>query len=201
SHADDLLVGRGAPSPDLLDVVRARGSRDDRVQHVERVAARDGRPVAWPAWVDPEVVAALKANGVDRPWEHQALAADLVHDRRHHSLLPGHERWGRFLRGLELVVVDECHHYRGVFGSHVAAVLRRLRRVAARYGAHPTFVLASATVSAPAEHAERLTGLPFVAVTDDASPRGATDVVLWEPPLLPGGGEHGAPTRRGAGAE
>jgi DEAD/DEAH box helicase domain-containing protein len=122
-------------------------------------------------------------------------------DLLHHSLLPGHERWARFLRGLRYVVVDECHHYRGVFGSHVAAVLRRLRRVAARYGAEPVVVLASATVSEPAAHASRLTGLPVQAVTDDASPRGRTRVVLWEPPLLPGGGEHGAPTRRSAPAE
>jgi DEAD/DEAH box helicase domain-containing protein len=122
-------------------------------------------------------------------------------DLLHHSLLPGHERWARFLRGLRYVVVDECHHYRGVFGSHVAAVLRRLRRVAARYGAEPVLVLASATVSEPAVHASRLTGLPVEAVTEDASPRGRTCVVLWEPPLLPGGGEHGAPTRRSAGAE
>jgi DEAD/DEAH box helicase domain-containing protein len=122
-------------------------------------------------------------------------------DLLHHSLLPGHERWAPFLRGLQYVVVDECHHYRGVFGSHVAAVLRRLRRVAARYGADPVFVLASATVSAPAEHARRLTGLPVLAVDEDASPRGATDVVLWEPPLVEGGGEGGAPTRRSALAE
>ncbi|HET8615806.1 MAG TPA: DEAD/DEAH box helicase [Actinomycetales bacterium] len=122
-------------------------------------------------------------------------------DLLHHSLLPGHERWAPFLRGLRYVVVDECHHYRGVFGSHVAAVLRRLRRVAARYGGDPVLVLASATVSDPAEHAGRLTGLPVRAVEDDASPRGATDVVLWEPPLLEGGGEGGAPTRRSALAE
>ncbi len=107
-------------------------------------------------------------------------------DLLHHSLLPGHQRWSRFLRSLEYVVVDECHVYRGVFGSHVSAVLRRLRRVAARYGATPTFVLASATVSDPAVHASRLIGMPVTAVTDDGSPRGAMTFALWEPATVDG---------------
>jgi DEAD/DEAH box helicase domain-containing protein len=127
-------------------------------------------------------------------------------DMLHRGILPRHGDWATFLRHLKYVVVDECHTYRGVFGSHVALVLRRLRRVCARYGASPVFVLASATVSSPETSAARLTGLPVVPVTDDASPRGATEFALWEPPLMPdyggsGGGEHGAPVRRSATAE
>ncbi|HVE26414.1 MAG TPA: DEAD/DEAH box helicase, partial [Sporichthya sp.] len=127
-------------------------------------------------------------------------------DMLHRTLLPSHARWARFLKTLSVVVVDECHTYRGVFGSHVAAVLRRLRRVCARYGSSPVFVLTSATVSDPAVSAGRLTGLPVVEVTDDGSPRGEAAFVLWEPPLSahsPGSGPagEGAPVRRTALAE
>ncbi|MGH3621362.1 MAG: DEAD/DEAH box helicase, partial [Sciscionella sp.] len=123
-------------------------------------------------------------------------------DMLHRSLLPRHGRWATFFRRLRYVVVDECHSYRGLFGSHVALLLRRLRRVAARYGANPVFVLASATVSDPARSATHLTGVPCVAVTEDTSPRGARTVALWEPPLLEElAGENGAPVRRSAGAE
>ncbi len=123
-------------------------------------------------------------------------------DMLHHGLLARHDRWTRLLRRLRFVVIDECHAYRGVFGSHVALLLRRLRRVAARYGAHPVFVLASATVADPGASASRLTGLDMVAVTEDGSPRGERTVALWEPPLLDElTGENGAPVRRSAGAE
>ena len=122
-------------------------------------------------------------------------------DMVHRGILPGHARWASFLRRLRFVVIDECHTYRGVFGSHVAAVLRRLRRICARYGASPVFVLASATVSSPEASAERLVGVPVTAVTHDGSPRGATTFALWEPPLGPPRGENGAPVRRSAVAE
>jgi DEAD/DEAH box helicase domain-containing protein len=123
-------------------------------------------------------------------------------DMLHRGILPAHARWASFFRRLRYVVVDECHGYRGVFGSHVALLLRRLRRVAARYGTDPVFVLASATVSDPAVSASRLAGVPCAAVSEDASPRGARTVALWEPPLLPElAGENGAPVRRSAGAE
>ncbi|MGN6634097.1 MAG: DEAD/DEAH box helicase, partial [Oryzihumus sp.] len=122
-------------------------------------------------------------------------------DLVHHSLLPGHQRWAPFLRALRYVVIDECHVYRGVFGSHLAALLRRLRRVCARYGASPTFVLASATVADPAGQAARLIGMPVRPVVQDGSPRESMTFGLWEPGLLPGGGEHEAPHRRSAVAE
>ncbi len=123
-------------------------------------------------------------------------------DMLHRGILPRHGRWTTFLRRLRYVVVDEAHAYRGVFGSHVALLLRRLRRICARYGAHPVFVLASATMSEPAVSAGALTGLDVVAVTEDASPRGRRAVGLWEPPLLEEiTGENGAPVRRSAGAE
>jgi DEAD/DEAH box helicase domain-containing protein len=123
-------------------------------------------------------------------------------DMIHRGLLPRHEAWASFLRRLQFVVIDECHTYRGVFGSHVAHILRRLRRICARYRSSPVFVLASATVADPAASASRLVGLPVEAVTDDASPRGATTFALWEPPLShASGGENGAPVRRTATAE
>ncbi|GAB2483944.1 DEAD/DEAH box helicase [Jatrophihabitans fulvus] len=122
-------------------------------------------------------------------------------DMLHRGILPAHARWSSFFRRVKYVVVDECHGYRGLFGSHVAQVLRRLRRVCAHYGADPVFVLASATVAEPAAAASRLVGAPVVAVQDDGSPRGAQTFALWEPPLTELRGEHDAPVRRAAGAE
>ena len=122
-------------------------------------------------------------------------------DMLHRSLLPGHERWRSFLSQLRYVVVDECHHYRGVFGAHVAQVLRRLRRICAAYGARPTFVLASATVAEPEAAAGRLTGLDVLAVTGDCSPRGEVSLAMWQPALTRFTGENGAPLRRAASSE
>jgi DEAD/DEAH box helicase domain-containing protein len=121
----------------------------------------------------------------ERSWARDHAAWVLTNpDTLHHVLLPGHPRWSRLLGGLRYVVVDEAHHYRGVFGAHVAHVLRRLRRICASYGANPQFILASATMADPAEAAGRLTGLEITAITDDASPRPAREVLLWQPPLL-----------------
>ncbi|GIG35971.1 DEAD/DEAH box helicase [Cellulomonas pakistanensis] len=282
------MVGTG----ELLDVLLAAGRRADRLTHVRHLPARPGSPVDWPAWADPDLVAGYRALGVERPWRHQAQAADaawsgrhtvlststgsgkslafwlpsltavraqaaartldpgrietvtrrgsvlylcptkaLAADQRHaldrvltaarlrdvrvstcdgdtaqeerrwvqeyadvvltnpdflhFALLPQHRRWARLLGSLRYVVLDECHAFRGVFGAHVAAVLRRLRRVAGTYGADPVFLLASATTAEPAVSAARLIGVApeeVVSVADDASPAGRKTVALWQPP-------------------
>ena len=102
----------------------------------------------------------------------------------HCGLLPHHQRWATFLMRLRYVVIDELHTMRGIFGSHVAHVLRRLRRLCARYGSSPTFIFTSATIGEPARLASALCGLPVEEVSDDGSPRGERVVVLWNPPLL-----------------
>ena len=126
-------------------------------------------------------------------------------DMIHLSLLRNHARWAVFLRNLRFIVVDECHYYRGIFGSNVAMVLRRLMRLCARYGGDapgPTVVFASATTASPAATASELLGHTVVEVTDDGSPQGGRTVALWEPALLADLiGENGAPVRRSAGAE
>jgi DEAD/DEAH box helicase domain-containing protein len=102
----------------------------------------------------------------------------------HGALLPFHGRWANFLGRLRYVVVDELHTLRGIFGSHTAHLLRRLRRVCAAYGSTPTFVFSSATIGEPARLASELCGLPVVPVMEDASPRGERLFALWNPPLL-----------------
>ncbi len=100
------------------------------------------------------------------------------------GILPNHEAWANFLRNLRVVAVDEAHVLRGVFGSHVAVVLRRLRRAAALHGGDPRFVLASATIANPQELAESLVGLPFSLVDEDGASSGERRVIFRNPPLL-----------------
>ena len=161
--------GRGATA---LYLAPTKALAADQLARIETMAVPGVRAATYDGDTPPD----------ERRWIRDHANVVLTNpDLLHHSLLPGHERWSRFLRSLRYVVIDECHVYRGVFGSHVASVVRRLRRVAARYGASPTFVLASATVSEPAEHASRLIGMPVTALTEDGSPRGAMTFALWEP--------------------
>ncbi|MBV2357893.1 DEAD/DEAH box helicase [Streptomyces sp. J2-1] len=301
NHRSDRSQAEQAfhPSPGaVLDRLTSGPGRSARVTHTEHLPPRAGRHARWPDGIRPEVIAAVQACGIERPWAHQAeaagralagesvvvatgtasgkslaylvpvlsalldgseapngrgatslylaptkaLAADQCRsvkelaqplgtavrpavydgdtpfeerewvrqyanhvltnpDMLHRGILPSHPRWASFLKALKYVVIDECHTYRGVFGSHVAQVLRRLRRLCARYGSSPVFLLASATAADPAVAARRLTGLPVAEVADDASPRGELVFALWEPPLTELHGEKGAPVRRTATAE
>ena len=106
-------------------------------------------------------------------------------DMLHVGILPHHPAWGELFANLAFVVVDEAHVYRGVFGSHVANVLRRLRRIAAIHGTVPRFLMASATIANPTELAENLTGLaPFTLIDNDSAPKAARTIAMWNPPLL-----------------
>jgi DEAD/DEAH box helicase domain-containing protein len=118
-------------------------------------------------------------------------------DMIHVSVLPQHFRWQAFFQRLRFVVLDEMHVYRGVFGSNVANVLRRLRRLCRFHGSEPRFICTSATIANPDEFAVRLLGLPVTVVSDDGAPAGARWFALWNPPLRDGG----AAARRSATTE
>jgi DEAD/DEAH box helicase domain-containing protein len=124
-------------------------------------------------------------TAADRRWQVRKSANLILSnpDMLHVGVLPHHDRWGDVLTNLAYVIVDEAHVYRGVFGSHVANVLRRLRRLARVYGAEPQFLLASATIANPGELATRLLGVDTTVIGDDAAPRAERTVALWNPPL------------------
>ncbi|QIV86312.1 DEAD/DEAH box helicase [Glutamicibacter mishrai] len=122
-------------------------------------------------------------------------------DMLHRGIMPNHPAWSRFFKRLRYIIIDEAHSYRGVFGAHVANLMRRLRRICAHYGNSPIFIGASATSSDPEESFGRLIGAPAQAVTHDFSASGELVIGLWEPPLTEHRGENGAPVRRTAIAE
>jgi len=261
-----------ADACDLLSELRVDPELGDRIVHVEKIEARPARYADPIEPVAREVVRRLADRGIVGLYAHQALAIDLLRERRHIALatgtasgkslcyqvpivesalagradtalmlfptkalahdqlrslrswlvpqleaaaydgdtaqddrgrarqrarvlltnpdmlhvgiLPNHQRWGTFLSRLSLVVVDELHSLRGIFGSHVAHVLRRLRRLCNHYGSDPVFCFSSATIGNPGALAEELAGVPVTVVDDDGSPRGERWFALWERPLL-----------------
>ena len=172
------------------------GARRDRRRSRRPARSTSTRPRRWPrtrraSWRGcgrPDLREAIYDGDTPRE-ERPAIRrrSNLVltnPDMLHVGLLPHHQSWGDFLANLGWVVVDEAHTYRGVFGSHVANVLRRLRRVARAYGSEPRFLLASATIANPVELAERLVGTPFELIDDDGAPRAGREMAMWNPPLL-----------------
>jgi DEAD/DEAH box helicase domain-containing protein len=165
-------TGRGVTA---LYLAPTKALAHDQLTSVEALALPGMRAATYDGDTEPD----------ERRWVREHAAYVLTNpDLLHHSLLPAHRAWTPFLRALRYVVVDECHVYRGVFGAHLALLLRRLRRVATHYRSEPTFLLASATMAAPQEHASRLVGMPVRPVTVDGSPRAGATIGLWEPPLV-----------------
>lgn len=176
--------GAGRRRGTVLYLCPTKALAADQLSGLERLVRAAGTPDLRAATCDGDT------DVTARRWVQDHADVVLTNpDFLHFSLLPRHARWQRLLRGLQVVVVDESHAFRGVFGAHVAAVLRRVRRLAAHHGASPTFVLASATTSDPAQSAARLLGVDpeeVVAVTEDTSPRGTKTIALWQPPEMAG---------------
>ncbi|MDD1658478.1 MAG: DEAD/DEAH box helicase, partial [Methanomicrobiales archaeon] len=153
------------PDATALFLYPTKALANDQLKAIRELA--DGIGIAAdPAIYDGDTPASRRP----RIREHSRIILSNPHEL--HQVLPWHHRWSGFLSHLQVVVIDEAHRYRGVFGSHVAMLVRRLRRTAAFYGASPQFVLSTATIANPREFSERITGLPFVHLAEDGSPRG-----------------------------
>jgi DEAD/DEAH box helicase domain-containing protein len=167
-------VGAEVPGTALL-LFPTKALAQDQLRSLEALAMPGLVPACYDGDTGPEV----------RAWARRHASVLLTNpDMLHVGLLPHHGRWATFLMRLQYVVVDELHILRGIFGTHVAHVLRRLRRVCNLYGSDPTFIFGSATIGEPATLASALCGKDVTAVIDDGSPRGERLFALWNPPLL-----------------
>ena len=176
--------------PVLESILAERGSRALYLFPTKALAQdqlRNLRELFWPSLFNVEEFATFDGDTpqAERAEIRKRARVILTNpDMLHVGILPNHQSWSRLLRHLRYVVVDEAHIYRGVFGSHVACVLRRLRRLCQLYGSNPQFICCSATIANPSQHTERLVGLPFEIVDNDGSPQGSKDFVFWNPPII-----------------
>jgi len=181
-QAPALQLMHTDPTSRFLFLYPTKALAQDQLRAMRELAGREGACATYDG----------DTPGDLRSWVRREARVVLSNpDMLHYGILPHHRLWGAFFRQLRMVVLDEAHVARGVFGSHVAQVLRRLRRLCEHYGSKPIFVLASATIANPGEHAKRLVGEKVEVVSDDRSPRKAKVFALWNPPdiLETGGGE------------
>jgi DEAD/DEAH box helicase domain-containing protein len=167
------------PAATALALFPTKALAHDQAESFARLAVRAGLPAGAVAGYDGDTPAHR------RPQVRAEVRTLLTNpDMLHAGVLPHHTLWRRLLAGLRLIVIDEVHVYRGVFGGHLAGVLRRLLRVARHYGAEPRLVATSATLGNPLEHARRVTGREVVHVARDAAPRSERELLLVQPPLV-----------------
>ncbi|MCW2950498.1 MAG: hypothetical protein JWN41_1511 [Thermoleophilia bacterium] len=171
--ADDV---RGTRKQTALYLAPTKSLAQDQARRLREFGATWARPMLYDGDTPPQQRAVIRKHANLLLTNPDMLSA---------GILPNHAEWATFLRGLSIVVIDESHVYRGIFGSHVAQVIRRLRRLLALHGNdHAVFCLSSATIGNPAQHAARLTGLHGIElVGDEGAPRAARDLVLWNPEL------------------
>ena len=186
--------------PTALYLAPTKALAADQLASLMALLGQDDKPADAQAEADPEGSQRLvderlrrvRATTVDGDTPREAkewarASADLIlsnPDFLHYVMLPSHQRWSRFLASLRLIVIDEAHHWRGVTGSHIALVVRRLLRVAHHLGANPRVVMLSATVRDAAAVGRALTGRAAVAITEDGSPAGAHELVLWQGAIM-----------------
>ena len=186
--------------PTALYLAPTKALAADQLASLMSLLGQDSKPDAAQGSADPEGSPGLvderlrrvRATTVDGDTPREAkewarAGADLIlsnPDFLHYVMLPSHQRWSRFLASLRLIVIDEAHHWRGVTGSHIALVVRRLLRVAHHLGANPRVVMLSATVRDAGAVGRALTGRDAVAITEDGSPAGAHELVLWQGAIM-----------------
>ena len=172
--ADDPASRALLPVPD-------QGARPGPGRRVRR-AVGGGRPVHLDSTYDGDTPAPIR-SAIRAAGQVVVTNPDMLHS----AILPHHTKWFQLFEQLRVIVIDELHTYRGVFGSHVANVLRRLLRICAHYGSHPVIVCCSATIGNPAELAAMLTGRPARLIDRNGAPAGERHVVLVDPPILDAG--------------
>ena len=167
----EATLQSGGRSTSLL-LFPTKALAQDQLRSLASLAVPGLLPVSYDGDSDPDA----------RNWARRHATCVLTNpDMLHAGILPYHGRWATFLKRLEFVVIDELHVYRGVFGSHLAQILRRLTRLCAAYGSSPTFVFASATIGQPDALASELVGHPVTLVDDDGSPTGERTIAVWNP--------------------